>query len=202
MPLVTATTFGCPRLGNTEFSAGFDDVVSMRHWRIQNGWDPITRSPIHGPKPVDFRHTGLHVWLRHGYDKFPPASLPVDTHSSSSFNSISSLSQFYPAHHRSNSENSLPTSRLGMIMEKPTFLQLPKIKPLPNVVPPPQEVRMVVAHRGSGGSPEGAPAIGAMSDRTPLAIVSEALKGSHGVGHHQMGGARGYLASLERAVWL
>jgi hypothetical protein len=192
MPFVTATTFGCPRLGNTEFSTGFDAVQQVRHWRVQNGWDPITRSPFHGPKPVDFRHTGLHVWLRHGYDSFPPlqsTARETTTHSPSTTFSVQ-------APKRESLERIL-----GVFAKVPELSELSKLKPLAKVVPSPKEVRVMVAHRGCGGVSEGAPPLGGMSGRAPLAIVSEALKGSHGLGHHQMGGARGYLASLEQAIW-
>jgi hypothetical protein len=32
---------------------------------VSNGWDPVTRIPPHAPAPIDYRHTGHHLWLSH-----------------------------------------------------------------------------------------------------------------------------------------
>ena len=145
MPLTTVTTFGCPRVGNTAFSEGFDALGRVRHHRFQNGQDPVTRIPPHAPAPVDFRHTGSHVWFEHGPQEHPKG-----------FNI--------------GSRNGIPSLH---------------------------KVRVSYARRGAGGVPNAAPEVS-----EPLRVIREALRGGmKGVrGHHQMGGARGYLASMDSAL--
>lgn len=62
---ISLITFGSPRIGNEAFCTGFNQLENVRHWRISNGWDPVTRIPPHAPAPIDYRHTGHHIWLSH-----------------------------------------------------------------------------------------------------------------------------------------
>jgi hypothetical protein len=230
MPRTTVTTFGCPRLGNKEFSNGFDQVCGVRHWRVQNGWDPITRVPFHGPKPIDFRHTGLHVWLRHGYADSPPSmATAAGNRSSGGYGSPQektkqdqhklsddedNTSSTTSRNHESSPAIDNPPVLKALTATLPVLAKLPKLSQLPktvaalpkllaasSLVPPPLAVHVEGQLSAVGGVPEAAPVVGVSSGRVSTVVVKEVLEGSHGLGHHQMGGARGYLASLERAVW-
>ena len=105
-PRITLTTFGCPRVGNSDFGRELlekrDGWANVRHWRVQNQMDIIARIPYWLPPCFnDWKHAQTrHIWLRR--DKLVKkkgeillASSPVN-----SFSSCFALSSSSPAVHK------------------------------------------------------------------------------------------------------
>ena len=64
--IITLVTFGLPRVGNRAFAEQVDGSTRLRHWRVQNELDVVTRLPWWLPYPGAYKHTGHHIWLANG----------------------------------------------------------------------------------------------------------------------------------------
>ena len=69
---ITLVTFGSPRVGNRAFAAAIDSSLRLRHWRVQNELDVVTRLPWWLPFPMLYQHTGHHIWLANGKVTWQP----------------------------------------------------------------------------------------------------------------------------------
>ena len=65
-------TFGLPRVGGTEFGAGYEPVLGTRTFRLVDGYDPVPAVP---PTLLGFRHVGRRLSCAHD-QTFDPRSVP------------------------------------------------------------------------------------------------------------------------------
>ena len=64
---VTLVTFGSPRVGDVTFARWLTSLDNLRHHRVQNELDLVTRVPYWIPRPGMYKHSQTyHVWLRNG----------------------------------------------------------------------------------------------------------------------------------------
>ena len=64
---VTLVTFGSPRVGDAAFARWLASLDNLRHHRVQNELDLVTRVPYWMPWPSTYKHSQTyHVWLRNG----------------------------------------------------------------------------------------------------------------------------------------
>jgi len=185
-PKCTVITFGCPRVGNEAFSQGFNELPSVRHWRVQNGMDPITRVPPAGYDPLDFRHTGHHIWL----------TLGAGTHSKATSETES------PKFTNGNSNHSnFSTNSIDFILSTTSIDSTPWANEslTRNGSASPVESRLravsaLQAARGSEGVRGSAPEV---IQPRPL-VVKDFIAGLKG--EHKMGGVCGYVTTIEAWV--
>ena len=77
-------TFGSPRVGSQAFAEAVDGSARLRHYRVQNEQDFVSRMPYWLPFPGAYKHHGHHVWLNQGgvawtrNGAIPQASRPVN----------------------------------------------------------------------------------------------------------------------------
>ena len=189
-PKCTVITFGCPRVGNKAFSRGFNELPSVRHWRIQNGMDPITRVPPAGYDPLDFRHTGHHIWLTLGTSIPSKATFEMDTRKEIGVSSHTKTSK------RALDFTLSKTSIESIPWATESFAEDASASPSP-LSPIASRVRAVSAlqaARGSEGVPGSAPEV---IQPRPL-VVKDFIVGLKG--EHKMGGVCGYVTTIEAWV--
>jgi len=82
---LTIVTFGCPRVGNAAFVRVLDsEAPRLRHYRVQNELDLVSRAPYWLPSPGKYKHhQTFHVWLTSGRvlssrTPFKRASMPLN----------------------------------------------------------------------------------------------------------------------------
>ena len=64
---LTLVTFGSPRVGDGSFASALQAAEQLRHYRVQNELDVVSRVPYWLPFPAAYEHSQTwHVWLHGG----------------------------------------------------------------------------------------------------------------------------------------
>ena len=165
--------------------------------------DPITRIPFQGPAPLDWRHTGHHIWLCHGYETRTADPPGVSA-------SSGELPTDIKAHLAQHPVQSPPLASVRKGSSYASSAWLPKLPPVPPLrptllmqgplLPVPHVVWVEQQGRGGGGVAKAAPEMEGFAEALRVGSRAGGAQVA-GMGHHAVGGARGYLASLARAEW-